>query len=110
MRLRVKHQKPNFQPKETVRFGAAVSGIQLRETIFANFLIKVLFSFGYFLMTLIFPNVVKAHMWHYFHFYAMSEGCKILLVPLKKKLYFSVASTMKIIKGLNSHTTKLVVY
>lgn len=67
MRLRVKDQKPIFQLKETVRFDAAGPGVQLRQTMFAKCLIKVLFNFGYFLMKPIFPNV-KACTWHYFHF------------------------------------------
>lgn len=83
MRLREKHQKSNFQLKETVRLGAAGRGIQVRETIFAKCLIKFHFNFGYFLMEPIFPNVAKACTWHYFHFNVMPEGCKTVLVQLK---------------------------
>lgn len=36
MRLRVKHQKPNFQLRETIRFGAAGHEIRLRHTTFAK--------------------------------------------------------------------------
>lgn len=64
IRLMAKHQKPHFQLKETVRCSAAGPGLQLRETVFAKRMVTVPFSFGYFLMKPVFPNV-KACTWHY---------------------------------------------
>lgn len=73
--LRVKHLKPSFPAEEDLVW---CSWVWDKRDNTCNTPDESSFQFWVVYFKIYFPHILKACMWHYFHFYAMSEDCKNL--------------------------------